>query len=100
MKLQLDQKDIFDKLFVLGFTWITPMSFLGIMRASIIWVLVNGIKLPFIQMYGDEDVFSTEEEESSVNGQEEEESSVNGQEEEESSSSPQHAESVSSTPIN
>ena len=92
MKLQLDQKDIFDKLFVLGFTWLTPMSFLGIMRASIIWVLVNGIKLPFIRMYGDEDVFSTEEEESSVNGQEEEE--------DESSSSPQHAESVSSTPIN
>ena len=29
MKLQLDQKDIFDKLFVLGFTWLTPMSVLG-----------------------------------------------------------------------
>ena len=89
MKLKIDQKDIFDKLFVLGFTWLTPMSLLGIMRASIIWVLVNGIKLPFIQMYGDEDVFSTEDE-----------SSVNGQEEDESSSSPQHAESVSSTPDN
>jgi hypothetical protein len=95
MKLKIDQKDIFDKLFVLGFTWITPMSFLGIMRASIIWILVNGIKLPFIQ-YGDEDVFSTEE--SSVN--EQGESSVNEQGDSESSSSPQVDESVASTPVN
>ena len=88
----MNQKEIFDKLFILGFVWITPMSFVGILRSSLMWVLVNGVEvnIPICRNY-DESVASntSEEEEERTESQDQEEEEVQSksqesQEEEES----------------
>ena len=44
-KFNMDYNDIFEKLFVLGFIWMTPLSFVGIIRSGLLWVLVNGVEM-------------------------------------------------------
>ena len=99
----MNQKEIFDKLFILGFVWITPMSFVGILRSSLMWVLVNGVEvnIPICRNY-DESVASntSEEEEESTENQDQEEEEVQSksqdQEEEEVQSKNQEEEEVQS----
>ena len=93
MKLKINQKELFNKLFVLGFVWLTPMSIVGILRSSIVWSLVNGvnINIPWLSTQQQQDLTATLEdilsEESIVNG----ESSVK---EESTGSSPEEVNEV------
>ena len=75
MKLKINQKELFNKLFVLGFVWLTPMSMVGILRSSIVWGLVNGvnINIPWLDIHQQQQLTATLEdilsEESSVHGE-------------------------------
>ena len=75
MKLNINQKELFNKLFVLGFVWLTPMSLVGILRSSIVWGLVNGINIniPWLDVQQQQELTTTLEdilsEESIVQGE-------------------------------
>ena len=75
MKLNINQKELFNKLFVLGFVWLTPMSLVGILRSSIVWGLVNGINIniPWLDIQQQQELTTTLEdilsEESIVQGE-------------------------------
>ena len=102
MKLQLNQKDLFNKMFVLGFVWLTPMSLVGILRSSIVWSLVNGIdiNIPWLNIQQQQELTETIEDilsqEESVGGETEE--SVN-RVEESIGSSPEEVDETSNAHI-
>lgn len=82
MKFTMNQQELFDKLFILGFVWMTPMSLLGILRSSLMWVLVNGIEVDIPLREYEESVGSNEHSEAIATEDEESQEEVQGEEEE------------------
>ena len=89
MKFNMNQQEILDKLFILGFVWITPMSFVGILRSSLMWILVNGVEINLpIREYIESIASKTEEEVQSSNQEDE---AIKEEEEVQSSSKEEEA---------
>lgn len=92
MKLQINQKELFNKLFVLSFVWLTPLSLVGIIRSSIVWSLVNGININIPWLHVTEEEISQTIEDIISQKSVVEETPNNEEEEESTGSSPEEIE--------
>ena len=83
-----DYKDLIDKVFVLGFVWMTPLSLVGIIRSGLLWMLINGVEIEIPHIYelppkDEESVVGSNEDGESVIAVDDDEDSVTSQSEEE-----------------
>ena len=91
-----DYKDLIDKVFVLGFVWMTPLSLVGIIRSGLLWMLINGVEIEIPHIYelpprdeesgvasNEESVVGSNEDGESVIAVDDDEDSVTSQSEEE-----------------